>query len=243
MHRRTLLAALGTCIPLSGCLGARNPTVGATETPTPSQPEECPVSQSVGVPLPDEITENEVRSFVRDYEQAYIYEKFITEEMSVGVGPEPTVQDVAASNHGIVVHVHTVWSATTVTGTVIVADPKGEVPDDVDPVDIESLPDSAERVATLAREAATENKEARWEDSSQDHEEIVSELGAAHVDDGYYVTVEGVPVLVRIVPASEIITDGEEFAWYHVDEGAVRRTDDRDQNATDGDLMECYPTE
>lgn len=242
MRRRDLLAVLGTGTPLTGCLGARNPTVESAETATPSHPDECPVSQDVDVPLPDEITEDEVRSFVRDYEQAYIYGRFITEELSVGEEPESTVQDLDTGDHGIAVHVHTVWSGTTVEGTVISATPNEEIPDGVSPIDVESLPDSAEPVANLAREAATENEEVRWEDSSEDHESIASELESAQVDDdGYCVTVAGDPILVRILPASEIITDGEERAWYFVDEVAVRRTSDRDRDPVDGDLMECYP--
>lgn len=52
---------------------------------------------------------------------------------------------------------------------------------------------------------------------------------------------EGDPVAVLVHPATSVVTDGEEMAWYYLDESVVRRTENRDLEPVEGDLLECLP--
>lgn len=84
MRRRTLLADLGGSVSLSGCLaGTRGDDEPGDASPA-SYPSGCPDSQDLGVALPDELSEYAVRSFLGDYEEAFVYDRYVTEEMSVG---------------------------------------------------------------------------------------------------------------------------------------------------------------
>lgn len=118
MKRRAFVALLGAGIPLAGCLGDSDATGEPGRRFTESHPEECPVSRDYGVPLPDDVSVTEARSFVAAYEPKYVSNRLVDadgEQASVGAEPSSTVRVVDAGDDRIVVGVETVWSVTVET--------------------------------------------------------------------------------------------------------------------------------
>jgi len=162
MNRRTLLTLLGTNVLLVGCIARPNSVNESAEGDTESYPDECPTSHDYNVSLPDDTTVSEARSFVKNYEQAYISDHLIDtddEKKSLVTEPASTVREVNTTEDSLAVHVETIWSITI------------------------------------------------------------------EMDDG------------------EGVSDNRESASYYIDERVIRRTDDPNENPSDGNLVECIPVE
>jgi hypothetical protein len=118
VKRRALVALLGAGVSLAGCLGDSDATGKPGRQFTGSHPEECPVSRDYGVPLPDDMSVTEARSFVAEYEPEYVSDRLVDadgERASVGPKPSSTVRVADADDDRIVVGVETVWSVTVET--------------------------------------------------------------------------------------------------------------------------------
>jgi hypothetical protein len=103
-------------VTLAGCMEKPSSANESTERFTESHPDECPVSHDYNVPLPEDTSVREARSFVQDYELEYITDHLIEtddEERSLGAEPSSTVHVVDTTDDSIVVHVETVWSIIT----------------------------------------------------------------------------------------------------------------------------------
>ncbi|MCU4740287.1 hypothetical protein [Natronoglomus mannanivorans] len=267
MKRRQLLTSVtvGLTVPIGGCLSSddrtgdpggedetgdrstdrsRNRT--STETATaPVRPDSCPVTQDLGVSLPEETTVPAVVSFVLEYERAYVRDGIDEDEDEVTLTSEPSTErrDVADVGPGIAVLTSTVYGAIAEDGTSIFADPLESVPDDVDPLDVETLLAEADPAVDAAREAVDDETDVRWKDRNRDHEPIVASLESAQRGDRdyeheYVVVVDETPVSVAVVPLGDEI-DGGATAWYYVDDAVVRRADDREADPRDGRVVEC----
>ncbi|WP_144049570.1 hypothetical protein [Halorubrum salipaludis] len=116
MRRRTILAVLGSNVLLAGCIEKPSSANESAEGFTESHPDECPVSHDYNVPLPEDTTVSEARSFVKDYEREYVTNHLIEtddEKKSLGTEPSSTVRVVDTTDDSIVVHVETTWSIIT----------------------------------------------------------------------------------------------------------------------------------
>lgn len=241
MKRRFILSsiALGAGASLGGCIAFD--TNSKEENDTITRPYECPVTQDFAVSLPDEVTNDAVRTFVRQYEEAYIANE---ETWMITYDPSTAVREVNQADRGIIATVETVWAEVHHSGVRITAEPQETMPDTENLLDVESLPEEADPVATVARDAVDDDAEATWVDETKDHKPIVAALEPTQDDDGkYHVTVEETAVRIRVSPEIEGILDGVKFAWYYLDEAVVRRTDDSDTDPSDGDLLECFPSD
>lgn len=249
MKRRSLLAttALGSAAALGGC--GSNPQAD-DETATATRPDDCPETPDVDVSLPDSANESETGVFVRESEvETFLKqheEALVSDSLGTGgrvtYSPTAKIQEVEDAAPGTLFRVEVTWSTTTMIGVVITAEVRETVPEEAIARDIESLPDDAERIADVAREAVADGESATWKDRTIDHEPILSALERAFDDaETYYVTVDGQPVRVDVTPASEGVDDGHSIARYYVDEAVVRRTTDSNGDPRDGELVACFP--
>ena len=243
MKRRSLLAttALGSVSALGGCSSSPR---GDDETATVTRPDECPETPDFDVSVPASANESETEVFVRESEvERFVrqYEEAVVSD-STGTGRRGEILDSEDAAPGTIFRVEVTWSTTTMIGVVITAEVQETVPAEAIARDVESLPDDAERVADVAREAVTDGKSATWKDRTIDHEPILSALERAFDGaDTYYVTVDGQPVLVDVSPASEGVDDGHSIARYYVDEAVIRRTTDSNRDPREGELIACFP--
>ncbi|WP_124192560.1 hypothetical protein [Natrarchaeobius oligotrophus] len=153
---------------------------------------------------------------------------------------QPVAGSYCVRRGGFGIETETVWSATTRTDVSIVATPRDRVPDDVDPIGVDALPDEAELAERIAREAIADDRVRRRRDRRQNYDLLVESLESARGDaDEYYLTVDDAPVALDITSDSVDITDAQESAWYYVDELVVRRTEDEEIAPEDGDVVEC----
>lgn len=254
MNRRSYLAIVssGTVAGLAGCSGSDlslrgddadgNDSAGS-DSDTTQLPADCPVSQGLGVSFPDRVEGDAVRAFIGEYEPAYVERQAEAERDTTKwtiSALSTSVIDVEESSPGFVVETRTVWSERTKLDVTIVAEPQDGVPDGVEPVAADALPDEAELAANVARAAVSDGGEVDRRDEDQNYNLLTAPLESSRSDAGeYYVTVEDAPVSLDVTSGYETVVDANETAWYYVDDGVVRRTADEGADPEDGELLEC----
>jgi hypothetical protein len=242
MHRRTLLSALGAAA-LGGCLDSDLPAVGDD---TPDLPEECPVSQDLGVEWPEDLDADSAETFVETYENVYYRERVVAYEpetpldsyqlrarvedvRSVGEGYE-----VAVSGNGGVYRPGLHFSAH-----------RGDSAADAERVDASAVEDHL--VSDLLTTAAEEGEADAALQQSPDVErynqlfgslfEGYDPLDAPGDSETLYFSVDGTPVELE-VQADRLHGDYWWSATYYVDEHVVYRAEE-DGSPKDGKLLEC----
>ncbi len=227
---------------LAGCLGR------GESGPTSQQPDECPVTQDLGVGWPEKLTEGTVESFAESYENVYYREVVVEYEpetpldeyaLSANVESGPTESgagyEVELSGGGGVYRPTLFLEATT-----------AEVPADAE---IHSTDGLDTGLASLLRDAADDpgeevTQEVTRRDVVDRYVETVNELADCEPlterDDSatLYFDVDGTTVELS-VSASSFHGDYWWSAWYYVDENVVRRTDDEAADPAEGKLLEC----
>ncbi|MFP8951795.1 hypothetical protein ACLI4Z_02310 [Natrialbaceae archaeon A-arb3/5] len=212
-------------------------------------PEECPVTQNLDVSLPDEFTESTIKSFVGEYEEAY-KAQYVEEEYKGELTSSPSTEIVEyrEDNSEFLVKTETVWGGTIKEDVIIDANPHIEVPDDVDPIDVEELPEKSTLAIETAQESLHQEEEIRRRGSEQNYIVLTEPLKAAQSDSGeYYVTIESIPVSLDITYQEQFADDAAYLAWYYIDSAVVRRTEDgtirlndgADINPENGPIVEC----
>ncbi|MEF8807030.1 hypothetical protein [Natronomonas sp.] len=130
MQRRRLLAALGAASAgtLAGCLGGGDPGDGTETEP----PEPCTVNRETPADVenddidlrelperPDDLTEDSVETYVREYEAAYRQHKLYSAELT-SYGHSESVEDISETDRGWRVELRTnyYYNEETDRGTV-----------------------------------------------------------------------------------------------------------------------------
>lgn len=247
--RRGLLAWLAA-LPLAGCRGG--PAGGTDDAggTTPALPTDCPTSQNLGVEWPDSLDVAAVKSFVKDYEQAYYRDVVVQYEESrfssyqlsgeVSSGPTRTAGGYVAkyTGGGAVYESSLRLRATT-----------SEPPDGADIVSMSAIDDS--RLTSLLLDAA-ETGEAEDHPPDSETQRYIDLLASLSEDfdplpgwdtsDTLYVDVETTSVELT-AEAIRYHGDYGWTSWYYVDEHVVRRTTEKGSEPQSGTLLECRTRE
>ncbi|THE66565.1 hypothetical protein D8Y22_00035 [Salinadaptatus halalkaliphilus] len=260
MNRRGCLALAGSgaTIGLSGCVfddsaaddttdnssvSATNETNGRADSDEADTPRECPVTQDLEVTPPAQVDENAVDSFLEEYESEYVLADIEAsyDGWDIPAPPNTSVDDLEEEGTGLVAETQSIWSANTRKDVTISAEPREEVPDDVEPIDGDDLPDDAALAAETAAEAVDEDQLQRWRDRDQNYSLLTDPLESTRgEDDEYYVTVDETFVALEVTPNTGEIIDGNTIAWYYVDDVVARRTEEEDVDPADATIVECF---
>lgn len=237
MNRRQYIATIGSgiTIGLSGCV---------SDESSEDSPQECPVTQDLNVSPPDEFDVDSTPFFVHEYEAEYMREEIeeTYEERNIVNRPSTSVRGSREENPGFVVETSTTWSVITKEGVTIEAQPQDQIPDNINPVNVDELPNEAELAVDIALRAVTEREVQQLRDEDQNYDQLVSQLKSAQDSTGtYYVVAEDTPVSLEIEPHTEETIDESIIASYYVDDVVARRTEEENEiNATDGRVVECF---
>lgn len=237
MDRRKYLATLGSgaAIGISGCV---------FNDGSEDYPQECPVTQDLDVPSPDESDESSILSFVSEYEEEYmrveIEERY--EERNIINHADTSIRGYREESSGFVVETSTAWTVTTKEGVTIEAQPQEQIPDKINPINVDELPDDAELAVAIAQEAVTEGEVQQLREKDQNYDQLIAQLKSTQDDTGtYHVLVEETPVSLEITSHDEEIIDESIIASYYVDDVVARRTEEEeDTDATAGTVVECF---
>lgn len=244
--RRALLAAAGATA-VGGCLG-----VPAMSDRGRTLPDDCPVSQDLGVEWPAELTAESVEAFLESYEHVYYRDVVVEYESAstvdsyglsvhVSEGPTPVDDGYRATLYGG----GGVYTPTLHLGAV--ADPPAGPPSGADVVPIGEVEDRPLR--DLLEDAAAEGEAELHVDRPGEpvdrYIERVAELSADFDpltrpgDSGRaFFDVDGT-IVELTVSADRFHGDHGWRAHYLVDEHVVWRDGDWDGEPRDGKLLEC----
>lgn len=234
-----------------------SPTEAETESPTETEPLKepgtrsaedlppaCPVSTLDEFEPPDEITEERVVEFAREYEVAYILDMFTAPD-----DHDLYVERRAVERryYGYAVDVYLTGGVNVLYGRV-----RAEaIPSDREPPSATNLEN--ERLRELV-EKATENHgevTASWRHGSVEYRGVVisrsarRDFEALPRDDGaYYVDVGGETVRLRLEDGPYATYDFWRHTRYYIDSRVARRVDNPSRSepetpAREGELLEC----
>ncbi|WP_276254948.1 hypothetical protein [Halomontanus rarus] len=268
MNRRQLLQSVGVGLGLvlAGCVTADGPNDAEDENGTAGKdtgdavspsPGGCPTSHDLGVSPPDEITRATAEGFVERYEEAYVDEFVISDSTTTITGPSTTVTDRTEVESGFAIETSTVWGSSYYEGVTVLAEPVASIPDGIDPLERDSMPEIADFVAEAARKAAVEERDVTLTEDTirpnslgkNAHEHVTEALSTPHENSDheagavYYVAGEDRTVRVTVFPASKVTDDAREyFGQYYIDDVVLKRTEGRRSDPRDGHLIECFST-
>lgn len=234
-------------------------TESSTETESPTEteplrepgtrtaedlPPGCPVDTLDEFAPPDEITEDAVVEFVREYEVAYILDEFTA----------PSNNDLYAERravdrryHGYAVGVYLSGGVNELYGKV-----RAEaIPSDRQPPSATNLENDALR--ELVEEATETQGEVthEWRDGSIEYRGVVvpkplkQDFEYLPEDDGnHYVAVDGTTVRLQLEEGPQGHYDFWHYTRYYIDSRVVRRVDNWSESkpetpAREGELLEC----
>lgn len=243
VSRRAVLAATGAAA-FGGCVD-----VPAAREPGSDLPEECPVTQDLGVEWPQEITAGSVASFLESYE--YVYHRDVVVEyepgsmvddyrlsVHVSAGPTTVEDGYRATVYG---------GGAVYTPTLNVVATSAEAPPDADVVPRSAVEDDSLRnlLANAAADGRAEFHVDRPGEPVDRYIELVASLSADFEplsdpgDSGTaYFEVDRTTVELT-VSANRLHGDYGWRAPYYVDDHVVRRSNEWDGDPTDGELLEC----
>lgn len=252
MKRRAFLSVMGAVtLPLAGCTSESDGPVGTddgTDEPT-AVPEECPITQELGVEWPDEFDASAVESFVEEYEYRYYRDAVVEFEprsrldsyqLNVWVSGGPTASgggyELQVTGGGGVYHPRLLMEAR-----------ESDPPDGAEVVPASEIDDAALN-ATLAEATEPEEAKLRIDEPGTEIDRYIDLLASVSGafeplsepgdSDTLYVDVDGTTVELS-VQATRLHGDYFWSAWYYVDEYVVRRASDENTDSRDGELLEC----
>jgi hypothetical protein len=210
--------------------------------PATDLPEECPVSTIAEYSPPVKPTPSSVESFVRAYEEAYMFqEEFLSPE---DVLTQSGVRSTTQMEYGYTVEAQ--FSGVDLFLQVSIhAEPgqTGPEPADLSALDSQELVDVARR-AVDEQQAVVEQLSPPWDETNAQAvaRQLRAEIQALPGDDtGGYVAVDGTAVRLQ-VDVDEIHADYFTYSvLYYVDPHVVRRQSlaGTDAVAQEGELLEC----
>lgn len=244
MQRRTLLTLIGAgSFSIAGCI-AMPASDGRTDLP-----DDCPISQDVGVEWPRDLDESTVATFVERYEEAYYQQQVIDtlfEPESRLFGYSGWISRIKAvtgvEDGGWRVHFSGVVNVQR--GDLVFEATHTDPPDDAQVI---PSGDVGDELLTEVLVAAAETGQAsrrigpsESETYLERFEQFSSEFDISEVGDSetLYFQVDGTTVEL-VVYASPPNRDHFWDAWYYVDEHVVWRSGEADTNPRDGKLLEC----
>lgn len=244
MERRTFLTVAGAgSMAVGGCIGV--PGSGGSA----DLPDDCPVSQGVGVDWPRDLTESTVAGFVERYEEAYyrqhvIDTKFDPESRLFGysgwIGRAEDVTEVAGGGW----RVHFSGIVNVQRGDLVLHATVSDPPGDARVVSVTDVEDELLR-EVLERAAKTEQADDRVgpaeSDAYLERFETLSDgfdIQEVGDEDALYFDVNGTTVELLVI-ASPPNRDHFWEAWYYVDDRVVWRSGEHDVDPRDGELLEC----
>lgn len=241
MDRRGLLTTVGAgSLSLTGCLGLSGLPVGE------NLPEDCPKSQNLGVAWPRDINASAAATFVEEYEEKYYLEvifEFDPESRYSRLGSAITRAEIVSESGdcwqvrfaGILGIEEAFTRLKAVTA---------EPADDARVIPIGAVDDK--QLIELLHEAA-ETGEAERRLSTDDTDEYLDrleklaeefEISPPEYSDTLHFEVNG--TIVELTASVDTLhVDQEWDAWYAVDKHEVWRSDEKDIDPRDGDLLEC----
>lgn len=243
MKRRTLLTAVGVgSLSIAGCIASEL-------TGREDLPDDCPISQNVGVEWPSNLDESTVAMFIERYEEAYyrlqvIDTKFEPESRLFEYsGWISRIENVTAVEGGGW-RVHFSGIVNVQRGDLLLEATVSDPPDDVRVVSADDVDD--ERLRDVLEGAAETGQAGDWIEPAESNaylelfESLSNEFDVHEVgDEGtLYFDVNGTTVEL-VVSASPPNRDHFWDAWYYVDDDVVWRSGEHDVDPRDGELLEC----
>ena len=212
-------------------------------------PEECPISQDVGVEWPSDLDDSTVATFVERYEEAYYRQQVIDtlfdpESRLFGYsGWISRIEAVTAVEDGGW-RVHFSGIVNVQRGDLVFEATATAPPDGANVIPSEDVDD--ELLTEVLETAAETGEEARRISPSQADryldrfEQFSGEFEIAHVGDrdSLHFRVGGATVEL-VVSSAPPNRDHFWESWYYVDEHVVWRSGNPDIDPRDGELLEC----
>lgn len=247
MDRREVLTLIagGGSIALSGCLESVGD--GNGDGPNDELPDECPVSETLGLDWPEQLYEDIVASFIEQYEAEYLREveigfEPVTRYDSYGI--EVDGRSITEREDGFEMRIDSGGPILTPNLDLIatVTDP----PDGVEPVAIEDLEnDLAKQVISDAieeGEAANKLHHGPEVEGFLDHVDELSpdfEPPESQTEEASVYVEANDSIIELTIRPDGFHGDWWLTAWYYIDDHVLWRTTQEDEAPRDGELLEC----